>query len=75
MFSSISAFFIAISEGFKSFTTTKEHQSETGALKSLKKKTKAIEYAEKIIFLVDNYEELASTKKYQKLRNQFFKYN
>ena len=75
MLSSITALFTAIAEGFKSFAITKEHQSETDVLKSLKHKTKAIEYAEKIIFLVDNYEELASTKKYQKLRKQFFKYN
>ena len=75
MIESITAIFTAISEGFKSFTTTKEHQSETDVLKSLKKKNKAIEYAEKIIFLVDEYDELASTKKYQRLRKQFFKYN
>ena len=72
---SLSSIFTAISDGFKSFTTAKEHQSETDVLKSLKSKKKAVEYAEKIIFVVDKCNELSCSKDYQKLRKQFFRYN
>lgn len=74
MFGSFTALFTAIAESFKSLGIIKEHQSESNALSTLKRKTKAVEYAEKIIFLVDKTD-FVSDKTYQKLRKNFFKYN
>lgn len=70
----ITAFFTAISEACKSFTTSKERQSETDVLKTKKKKSKAVEYAEKIIFMADKTE-LKDSRTYKHYRKLFFKYN
>lgn len=74
MFTSVTAFFTALSEAFKSFTCSKERQSETQLLKIGKKKQLAIDYAEKIIFMADKTE-LKDNKTYIKYRKKFFKYN
>lgn len=72
-----------ISKIFSSFfsyeQTATERQSETYTIKGSKKSEKAINIAEKIIFLADEEIKQHSTekvqKKYQKLRKQFFKFN
>lgn len=75
MFQTATALFQALAEGFKTWTSSKETMSESTALKELKNKRKAIDYAEKIIFLVDKNEAFANNKDYLKLRKNFFKYN
>lgn len=75
IFSSITAVFTSIAEGFRSLIAVKERQSETNVLKTLKKRVKAVDYAEKIIFMADKVESLANDKHYQKYRKLFFKYN
>lgn len=75
MFSVISNLFNMISEGFKSLAICKERQSETDVLKSKRTKSKAVDYAEKLIFYVDENYDVADDKKYQRLRRYFFKYN
>ena len=60
---------------FKSITTHTQHQSENTILKDLKRKNLAIDYAEKLIFLADKEETLASDKIYKFYRRKFFKYN
>ena len=71
-----------ISKIFSSFfnyeQTATERQSETYTIKSSKKSDKAIDIAEKIIFLADEeikHSDQKTQKKYEKLRKQFFKYN
>ncbi len=72
-----------VSKIFSSFfnyeTVAKEKQAETTVIKGGKNKAKAVEYAEKIIFLVDDLVEKKAEektqKKYKKLRKNFFKYN
>ena len=71
-----------ISKIFSSFfnyeQTVTERQSETYTIKSSKKSDKAIDIAEKIIFLADEeikHSDQKTQKKYEKLRKQFFKYN
>jgi len=67
------------SEFFSYEQTSVEHQSETHTIKNAKNTKKAIDYAEKIIFLCDEeikqYSDEKTQKKYQKLRKCFFKYN
>ena len=76
MFPTFTAFFTAIAEGFKSLTTFKEKQSETDVIKTKKKKSKAVEYAEKIIFCIEEkYPEILDDRDYKKLKKNFFKYN
>lgn len=67
-----------LSQFFAYEQTSVEHQSETHTIKSSKNSKKAIDYAEKIIFLCDKEIEKSDSKtqkKYQKLRRCFFKYN
>ena len=71
-----------ISKIFSSFfnyeQTATERQSETYTIKGSKKSDKAIDIAEKIIFLADEeikHSDQKTQKKYEKLRKQFFKYN
>lgn len=75
MYAAITAFFTALSEGFKSITTCKENQSETAVIKDNKHTNKAINYAEKIIFYIEKQFDLSNDKTYQRLRKNFFKYN
>lgn len=75
MFPIFTAMFTAMSEAFKSLTTFKKRQSESDVLKTKKLKTKAVEYAEELIFYIENKFDLSEDKKYQKLRKRFFKYN
>lgn len=76
MFPTFTAFFTAIAEACKSITTFKKKQSETDVLKTKKKKAKAVEYAEEIIFYVESkYPELTKDKHYKRLRKKFFRYN
>jgi len=67
------------SEFFSYEQTSVEHQSETHTIKTAKNTKKAIDYAEKIIFLCDEeikkYSDEKTQKKYQKFRKCFFKYN
>jgi len=67
------------SEFFSYEQTSVEHQSETHTIKTAKNTKKAIDYAEKIIFLCDEeirkYSDEKTQKKYKKLRKCFFKYN
>lgn len=70
----IKAIFDAINSGFTTVNTCKEHQAETDVIKTKKKKSKAIEYAEKIIFLADETE-LKDNRTYKRYRKLFFKYN
>jgi len=74
MFTSITAFFTAMAEGFKSLTCSKERQSETLVIKRTNKTQKALDTAEKIIFMADSTE-LKESKQYQRLRKTFFKNN
>lgn len=74
MITAITALFVAIGKGLDTANSYKERQSETDVLKDKKKKAKAIEYAEKIIFLADKTE-LADSKEYKRLRKLFFKNN
>lgn len=74
MLTTITTFFTALSEAFKGFTSSKEHQSETQMLKIIKRYRIALDYAEKLIFLSDSTE-LKENKKYQWYRKKFFKYN
>lgn len=74
MIAAVTAFFTALAKACESFTTSKERQSETEVIKSKKKKTKAVEYAEKIIFLADKTE-LKDDRTYKRYRKLFFKYN
>lgn len=67
-----------LSQFFAYEQTSVEHQSETHTIKNSKSAKKAIDYAEKIIFLCDKEIENSDNKvqkKYQKLRRCFFKYN
>jgi hypothetical protein len=75
MFPTFTAFFTMLSEACKSLTTHKEKQLETDVLKTKKKKTKAVEYAEKLIFHVDDNYPVKEDNTYQKLRKNFFKNN
>lgn len=75
MFNVISSIFTAIAKACESFTKAKEHQSETDVLKTKTKKSKAVEYAEKIIFIADSYPEVAKNNNYKRYRKLFFKYN
>jgi len=70
----LNSIFTSVSEIFKHSTTQKEHQSETEMLKTLKRKDKAINFAEKLIFLADK-SDVSSTKLYKYYRRNFFKYN
>ena len=68
-----------LSQFFAYEQTSVEHQSETHSIKDSKNSKKAIDYAEKIIFLCDKeieeHSDNKTQKKYQKLRRCFFKYN
>lgn len=75
MLTTLTSFFTALAEAFKSITTNKENQSETDVIKTKKTKSKAVEYAEKLIFYVDETYQVKEDKNYQKLRKKFFKYN
>lgn len=75
MGTTLTAFFTALSEFFKSVTTCKEQQSETVVIKESKNSHKAINYAEKIIFYIEEKFDLSEDKQYQRLRRLFFKYN
>ena len=76
MFASITAFFTALRESFTALSTCKEHQSESDLLKTKKSKSKAVNYAEQLIFYAENmYPKLREDKKYARLRKLFFKYN
>lgn len=74
MFNAIVALLTSISEGLKAFSISKERQSETEIVKSKKNKDKAINIAEKIIFMADKTE-LRVDRKYKAYRKLFFKYN
>ena len=52
MFPTFTAFFTAIAEACKSLTTFKKRQSETDVIKTKKKKSKAVEVGEQIIFFI-----------------------
>lgn len=75
MFSSLTALFTAISEGFKSLTTVKEHQSETDVIKTKREKSKAVEAAEELIMYIDRNFAVTNDKRYQRLKRKFFRYN
>lgn len=75
MLATITAIFTALGEGFKSLTSCKNRQSETTVLKDRKHLEKAVNYAEKLIFYIENRFDLSTDKKYQRLRKNFFKYN
>ena len=76
MFPTFTALFNAISEACKSLTTFKKRQSETDVLKTKKKKSKAVEVAEQIIFFVEEkYPDISDDKEYKKLKKKFFRYN
>ena len=74
MITAITACFNGISNAFKCFTISKERQSETEVVKVKKRKDKAINIAEKIIFLAEQTS-LRTNRKYQAYRKLFFKYN
>ena len=74
MITAITACFDSISNAFKCFTTSKERQSETEVVKVKKRKDKAINIAEKIIFLADQTS-LKDNRRYRAYRKLFFKYN
>ena len=74
MYSVITAFFTSITEACKCLTTSKERQSETEVVKAKKRKDKAINIAEKIIFMADKTE-LKDNRRYKTYRKLFFKYN
>lgn len=67
------------SQFFSYEQTSVEHQSETHTIKNSKNAKKAIDYAEKIIFLCDDeirkFSDQKTQKKYEKYRKCFFKYN
>ena len=76
MFTSITAFFTALRESFTALSTCKEHQSETDLLKTKKSKSKAVNYAEQMVFYVESkYPDIKNDRKYARLRKLFFKYN
>lgn len=76
MFPTFTAFFTAIAEACKSLTTFKKRQSETDVIKTKKKKSKAVEIGEQIIFFIeDRYPEILEDKDYKKLKKKFFRYN
>lgn len=75
MFNSLTALLTALSEGFKSLTTVKEHQSETDVIKTKKEKSKAVEVAEEIIAYIDKNFAVSSDRHYQRLKRKFFRYN
>lgn len=76
MLTAITAFFAALRESFTALSTCKEHQSESDLLKTKKSKSKAINYAEQLIFYVESiHPELREDKGYARLRKLFFKYN
>lgn len=75
MFNSLTALFTVLSEGFKSLTTVKEHQSETDVIKTKKEKSKAVEVAEEIITYIDKNFAVSSDRHYQRLKRKFFRYN
>jgi len=74
MITAITACFNSISNAFKCFTTSKERQSETEVVRVKKRKDKAINIAEKIIFLADQTS-LKDNRRYRTYRKLFFKYN
>lgn len=74
MFNMIQAICNSIAEIFKNSSTSKEHMSEKQMLDLLKKKSKAIDFAEKIIFLADD-SDIGKLKLYKFYRTKFFKYN
>lgn len=74
MITAITACFNSISNAFKCFTASKERQSETEVVKVKKRKDKAINIAEKIIFLADQTS-LKDNRRYRSYRKLFFKYN
>ena len=75
MFNSLTALFTALSEGFKSLITVKEHQSETDVIKTKKEKSKAVEVAEELIAYIDKNFAVSSDRHYQRLKRKFFRYN
>lgn len=75
MFATITAFFTALGEGFKSLTSCKERQSETAVIKDRKSLEKAVNYAEKLIFYLDKNYAVTNDKQYQYLKKKFFRYN
>lgn len=75
MFNSLTAVFTALSDGFKSLTAFKEHQSETDVIKTKKEKSKAVEVAEEIIAYIDKNFAVSSDRHYQRLKRKFFRYN
>lgn len=64
-----------LSEGLKTLTSFKEKQIETIVAKDKKSLDKAVNYAEKLIFHVEEHYDLSKDKTYQRLRRNFFKYN
>ena len=73
---SITAICTAISEACRSFTQCKRVQSESNIIKELKRKSEAIDYAEKIIALIDqSSESIKEDKAYRRYRRAFFKFN
>ena len=76
MLTVFSEFFTAISKACESITIFKKKQSETDVLKTKKAKSKAVEYAEKIIFYIEEkHPDIIDDKTYKKLKKNFFKYN
>lgn len=73
--SAITAFFTAISKGFEFSTKKKDVQSETDVLKDLKRKRRAVNWAEKLIFHIEENYDLSKDKTYQRMRKNFFRNN
>lgn len=73
--SALTAMFTAISEAFKSLTQCKQVQSESSILRELKRKSKAIDYAEKIIYIIDKSTLFEDDRAYKRYRRAFFKFN
>lgn len=74
----ITAAFDAIKQIFSTVETNKNEQAHTVIIKDRSNYHKAIDYAEKIIFIVDKYDTMLSQKdqkQYKWLREKFFKYN